>query len=187
MSYEVEQKYRVTGFRQIVERLAKLGATLGEPIEQVDTYYAHPSRDFGETDEAFRLRRTGTMICMTYKGPRIDANTKTRKEIEIPLAPGTDHHRQCRAMLKALGFRLVAEVRKMRRVASWTDQGFPIEVAVDEVRDVGKFVEIETSADAKRLASAKDRIAKVAGQLGLTQSERTSYLELLLRSRQRQK
>ena len=72
-------------------------------------------------------------------------------------------------------------------MASWTDQGFPIEVAVDEVRDVGKFVEIETSADAKRLASAKDRIAKVAGQLGLTQSERTSYLELLLRSRQRQK
>ena len=187
MSYEVEQKYRVTGFRQIVERLAKLGATLGEPIEQVDTYYAHPSRDFGETDEAFRLRRIGTMTCMTYKGPRIDANTKTRKEIEIPLAPGTDHHRQCRAMLKALGFRLVAEVRKMRRVASWTDRGFPIEVAVDEVRDVGKFVEIETSADAKRLAAAKDRIAKVAGQLGLTQSERTSYLELLLRSRQRQK
>ena len=83
MSYEVEQKYRVTGFRRVVQRLEELGATLGEPVEQVDTYYAHPSRDFGETDEAFRLRRIGTMTCMTYKGPRIDANTKTRKEIEI--------------------------------------------------------------------------------------------------------
>jgi len=170
-----------------VQRLVKRGVNLGDPVEQVDTYYAHPSRDFGETDEAFRLRRIGTTTCMTYKGPRIDANTKTRKEIEIPLAPGSEYHRQCSAMLKALGFRLVAEVRKMRRVASWTDQGFSIEVAIDDVREVGKFVEIETSADARRLTAAKDRIAKVAEQLGLTQSERTSYLELLLRSRQRQK
>lgn len=187
MSYEVEQKFRVASFRVVTERLRKLGVMLGEAVEQVDIYFAHPSRDFATTDEAFRMRRVGNANFLTYKGPKVDATTKTRREIETELAPGRRSHQHCQAMLKALGFRRVAEVRKTRRVGNCMVEGATFEIALDEVSEVGIFVEIETQASARQLPTASSRLANLAKELGLTQSERTSYLELLLRSRQRQK
>ena len=59
-----------------------LAARFHDPAEQVDRYFAHPCRDFARTDEALRLRRDGDDVAITWKGPRIDAATKTRRESE---------------------------------------------------------------------------------------------------------
>lgn len=94
MNYEVEQKFWVDDLRAVERELAQLGVRLGEVIEQVDCYFAHPARDFAETDEALRIRRSGSDCFLTYKGPKIDATTKTRQEIEIPLPQGEGAARQ---------------------------------------------------------------------------------------------
>ena len=86
--FEVEQKFRVDGFAEIETHLARLGAEIENPIEQVDTYFAHPQRDFAATDEALRIRQVGDENFVTYKGPKIDSQTKTRREIELPFASG---------------------------------------------------------------------------------------------------
>lgn len=178
--FEVEQKFPVNGLDETLQRLVALGGDVDAPIEQIDAYYRHPSRDFAKTDEALRIRRIGERNFVTYKGPKIDATTKTRREIELPLPTGADGAAQSAELLTALGFTLVAEVHKRRRPVHLSWQGRTVEAALDDVAGVGTFVELETSADEAQLSDAKACLASLAAALELTATERRSYLELLL-------
>jgi adenylate cyclase class 2 len=143
-------------------------------------YFAHPLRDFAQTDEALRLRRKGEANYITYKGPKIDATTKTRREIELPLAPGPGSLASWTALLEAVGFRPAGEVRKSRRKAAVPWQGRQIEVSLDEVEGLGTFVEFELVAEEREVEAARACIQSLARSFGLTQGERRSYLELLM-------
>lgn len=178
MRYEVEQKFPVDDLSAIVARLAEMGARVSEYRTEVDEYFNHPQRDFAHTDEALRIRRVDNQARITYKGPKIDATTKTRRELELPLV--ADQGPAWVEMLTVLGFRSVAEVRKRRRKAFVDWQGRRVEVSLDEVDRVGTFVEIEVVTDEHDLEAAKACLASLAERLGLDHSERRSYLELLL-------
>jgi adenylate cyclase, class 2 len=180
MPFEVEQKFRVSDAERFRNKLANLGDELGEPCMQIDRYFNHPSRDFAQTDEALRIRSVGDRNFVTYKGPKIDTTTKTRREIELPLDSGAQAADRFGELLGALGFRRVADVKKHRRQAVLQLEGRDVEVAYDDVEGLGTFAELECSADEADLAAAKSAIAKLAADLGLTQNERRSYLELLL-------
>jgi len=180
MSYEVEQKFPVDDHLALQRKLAALGANVQPPIEQIDRYYAHPSRDFAATDEALRIRRVGSQNCLTYKGPKIDAATKTRREIEVPLASGQAAEQQFAELLEALGFRPVIEVRKQRRVAHVAWRNRQVEACLDQVDGLGHFAELELVAEAEELNDARAALSTLAEELGLRDSERRSYLELLL-------
>jgi adenylate cyclase class 2 len=178
--YEVEQKFPVADLSEIERRVIALGARFEKTIQQSDGYFAHPARDFRSTDEALRIRREGDNCCVTYKGPKIDKTTKTRREIELPLAHGADGAEQFREFLQALGFSPIADVNKTRRTAHMLYRGKPVEIALDEVAGLGVFVELELSADEDGLAAAKDALNSLANELSLRDPERRSYLELLL-------
>lgn len=182
MSFEVEQKFAIANPLALEQALVALGTRHDGPIVQVDTYFNHPTRDFAETDEAFRLRQVGDENCVTYKGPKLDAATKTRREIELPLGHGAEVAKQFAEMVGLLGFRRVAQVRKERRVFLVTWENRQVEVALDEVEGLGSFIELETAASEQDLESAKACIASLAKRLELSRSERRSYLELLLES-----
>ncbi len=137
-------------------------------------------RDFSESDEVLRIRRTGEQNRVTYKGPKIDRLTKTRREIEVGLAPGDGAARDFKELLQQLGFRPVAEVRKRRRTWLLAWQGYEVEAALDDVDEVGTFVELEIIADEAGVDAARASLATLAAELPLTGSERRSYLELLL-------
>lgn len=180
MQYEVECKYRVNDLAALEAKLHERGATIEPAKQQADIYYNHPARDFAVTDEALRIRRIGEQNFVTYKGPKIDQATKTRREIELPLEPGDAGAARFAELIEALGFRRVAEVRKGRRKAMVEFQGHEVEVALDEVERVGSFAELELSADDGGLDRARACLAALAAELGLSQGERRSYLELLL-------
>src|SRR5690348_3273474 len=102
MAIEVEQKFASEDMDALRHRLSELGAEFGPPVEQVDLYFAHPARDFAKTDEAFRLRREGQANWFTYKGPKLDQTTKTRLEIELPIADGQARAEQAIELAAAL-------------------------------------------------------------------------------------
>lgn len=183
MVFEVEQKFRVDRLDEIRCACETRGAMFAEPIGQVDCYFRHPARDFGQTDEAFRLRQVGERNWITYKGPKIDSTTKTRRELELPLPDGVETFNRFRELLVALGFTPVGEVRKRRRYAQMNWLGAPLTVVLDQVEGLPPHVEIETMSEEHELDAARDRIASLARELGLGSSERRSYLELLLNSR----
>lgn len=182
--YEVEVKFSVADPAALRRRLADLPARAGVPREQADRYYAHPCRDFAVTDEALRIRRDGERVAVTWKGPRIDTTTKTRREIELPLATAGEDAATTLGrwdeLLAALGFRQVREVRKRRTPFHLDWHAAVVEVALDEVEGLGTFVELEQQADAAGLAAARDRLADLARHLDCGAPERRSYLELLL-------
>lgn len=180
MHYEVEQKHRIDDLPALVHRLAQRGVALGPPIIQSDEYFTHPARDFAKTDEALRIRSSGEQVFVTYKGPKLDRTTKTRREIELPLHPDDKDGTKFAELLGSLGFTRVATVRKQRRRFEIRSKGHGVEGAFDNVDGVGAFVELELSANEKNLETAKQVIRELAEELGLGPSERRSYLEMLL-------
>src|SRR5947209_4092836 len=130
---EVEMKFPVAEFAALESRLAAFSARPDPAREDADHYFNAPDRDFGQTDEALRLRRIGPANFVTYKGPRRDPQTKTRAEIEVPLAQGDAAAQGFSQVLKHLGYRPTAVVRKKRRVYHLQRESFPVEVCLDEV------------------------------------------------------
>jgi adenylate cyclase class 2 len=165
---------------RLVARLAELRAIPAGEHEQVDAYYAHPTRDFALTDEALRLRLDDGRQRVTYKGPKLDPPLKTREEIEFELA--TDVATASR-LLARLGFRPVATVCKRRvelRLEGDGGEG-AVTVCLDDVDGLGAFCEIESVA-ATSVESGRRTLERALERLGLAGRAplATSYLELLL-------
>jgi adenylate cyclase, class 2 len=180
MTIEVEQKFRVADALSLERQLAALGASKGATDLQVDSYFGHPLRDFGSTDEALRLRRVGLRNYLTYKGPKLDAVTKTRREIEIPLADGERAAHDAAKLLEALSFKPIADVckRRLHYTLLWQDR--QVTVSLDQIEGLGDFVELEIMATGDNMDEARRAIGSLARRLHLSNGERRSYLELLL-------
>ncbi|HPP53095.1 MAG TPA: class IV adenylate cyclase [Thermoguttaceae bacterium] len=183
MRMEVEMKFPVEDITAVAAQLSALGAEVTPAQEERDLYYAHPARNFTQTDEALRIRQKAGRCFLTYKGPKIDPTTKTRREIDLPLPEGPDAFAAWDELLQALGFRPVAEVRKLRQKAFLVWQGYRVEISLDEVAELGSFVELELVSDMAGLEAARSVLTDLADRLDLRQSERRSYLELLLEKR----
>jgi adenylate cyclase class 2 len=199
--YEVELKVRAD-HGPVRRRLSALDAEPLGTVEQADTYYGHPVRDFAETDEALRIRRetcggdgqgeagadadghgeTGADVdgasgadvrtLVTYKGPLVEDESKTREELET----GVEDGETMAAVLAELGFEAVETVEKTReryRVDGYT-------VTLDTVEELGEFLEVETQAET--VEPAREGAVELLRGLELDPAEqvRTSYLGLLL-------
>ncbi|WP_256287970.1 class IV adenylate cyclase [Halobellus inordinatus] len=196
--FEVEVKLRAS-HDAIRPALAEADAVFVERVTQVDTYYDAPHRDFAETDEALRLRRETresdvegeldrrsdddparadqgvATTKLTYKGPLVDADSKTREEHET----GVDDGDTAEAIFDGLGFEPAAVVEKHR--AFYELDGYT--VTLDQVAGLGEFVEVEAEAEASDdVASVREGAFDVLRTLGLdpTDQIRTSYLGMLL-------
>ena len=175
--YEVEVKVRADheSVRSTLE--ARDARRLGT-VEQTDVYFDAPHRNFAETDEALRLRREvedeKSRTVLTYKGSRVDGESKTREEIETPIEDVSD----VKAILEALGFEPAATVTKTRE--RWMLEGY--EVALDDVEGLDQFLEVEAEATADEIERVRDGAIEVLRSLDLDPDAqiRTSYLGLLL-------
>lgn len=178
--YEVELKVEAA-HEAVRERLRSLGVNRTETVTQEDTYYDAPDRSFANTDEALRIRsetRSGeTTTILTYKGPLVDADSKTRTEAETSV----DDPKSMAEILSGLGYEPAATVRKTREYYTLDD----CTVTLDTVDGLGEFVEVEFGSDVEAesgIDAARERVENVLDQLGLDSGDqiRTSYLELLL-------
>jgi adenylate cyclase class 2 len=191
--YEVEVKMRAD-HGAVRARLAERDATLARRVRQVDTYYDAPHRDFAETDEALRIRREtvgggggddregrvadadggDTETKITYKGPLVEAESKTREEFETAV----DDVAAAEGILGGLGFSPAATVEKDREFFEL--DGYT--VTLDDVAGVGEFVEVEREAAESEIQPVREGAYAVCHDIGLDPGDqiRTSYLGLLL-------
>ncbi len=179
------------------ERLAAQEAVPVDAVVQEDVYYDAPHRDFAETDEALRIRREATIeggldqdappaaafervdpaafeANVTYKGPLVEAESKTREEFETLVEDGETMDE----ILARLGFDPAATVRKRRE--RFALDGYT--VTLDAVEGLGEYVECEVETDEGAVEDAREGAFEVLRSLGLDPDEqiRTSYLGLLL-------
>lgn len=181
--FEVEQKFHIRDEADVRKRLADLGAQPQATETHSDTYYNHPSRDFAETKEAFRVRRLDGRPMITYKGPKLPGEVKARQELEWPLDPGDDDGSKTEQLLGLLSFRRVATVRKTRHPFTLPPPDSQLVVVIDVVENLGVFAEIEAFADSQdAVQDAREQVLELAGRLGLREPEAKSYLTMVLES-----
>jgi adenylate cyclase, class 2 len=177
---EVEAKYPVAEFTPAEARLRAWGAALLAEQAEADHYLNAPDRDFARTDEALRLRRVGRQNLLTYKGPRHVGPAKSRTELEIPCPPGDEGAESLLKLFRHLGYQATAVVRKKRRIYELARDGFTLHACLDDVEEVGRFVELEVIAEEANLDAARQTVLRTAAELQLGPPESRSYLEQLL-------
>lgn len=173
---EFELKARVDALPPLRDALEARHARLDGAREEHDRYYNHPSRDFGITDEALRIRRAGTETVVTYKGAKMaGTKLKAREELNLVIEDGITFEE----ILERLGFRLTAEVTKHRELWSLENAS----IALDEVDELGTFAEVEILGEQDD-TGIEERVHTLARSLGITSAPITSsYLELVQESR----
>ncbi len=199
MPFEVEQKFQFQSqkeFQDFSELYGTLllkeykGVELGV-VEETDVYYNHPSRNFVQTDEALRIRHRvidgKSQLRITYKGPKLDAITKTRKELELPLSSlGSEESEALKQkwneLLLLLGFDNYGSVHKIRKKMRFFWDGQEAELSLDHLPAInGYFAEIELIAQSESdLDSTRSKLLQIAELLKLNNIVKKSYLNLVM-------
>ena len=155
MCTEIEAKLKVESHKEVIEKLAELGAEFLAEQLQTDYYFDDANRTLTETDRCLRLRQLlagkSEKFFLTYKGAKEKDEFKKRQEIEIEIK-GAD---SAEKLLSALAYEKVLVFEKKRRIWRLGD----CKVALDELPLLGNFVEIEGPDDKK--------IAAIQRNLGL--------------------
>lgn len=179
---EVEIKAKITDVQTVAKSLLALGFTEDRTVSEEDVYYNGNDRDFRKTDEALRIRacrdlkdETGSNE-LTYKGPKLGCESQTRKELEVSF----EDPAKMKAILSALGYPTVLEVRKLRSTYRFAE----ITACIDQVDSLGDYLELEKLIeDKKDYPDAVGELYEWLSKLGIPKDSLTqySYLELLMK------
>ncbi len=180
MNIEVEIKVKAENTNDIREELLEKGKMV-KSIRQIDEYYIPCHRDFFAQKpfpvEWLRIRTNPDRTIFEY-----DKSVKDEKgEQEYAMEYETDvsHPEELRKILDFLDFKRKITVDKEREV--W-DCG-KLEVCLDNVKDLGEFIEVEAKGEFKDPAEAKKSCKNFLEELGvdLTKTEpiKTGYPVLL--------
>ena len=166
-------KARINSFEEMEKNLEKIGAEKTKTEFQEDIYFASPVEDFAKTDEALRIRTTNNNTFITYKGPKLNKDAKTRKEVEMTI----ESAEKARNIFEEIGFTPARTVKKSRRYYTYKN----FEISLDDVEGLPPYMEIEiTLKDGSDYSKAQDKIFDLFEMLGVIDGfERTSYMELL--------
>jgi adenylate cyclase class 2 len=180
---EVELKYPMDVLKPLRETFVSMGAQSVSVFEQSDEYFNDPLRDFEKLDCALRIRRSDAGYVLTYKGPGMDETAKIRQEIEATFVDANEAN-QAAQLFEAIGFVSVARVVKCREEMMLEWRGRNVHICLDEVEEVGGFVELELVVESSdESEQAKATLLSLAESVGLQTPIRTSYLTLLLKRR----
>jgi adenylate cyclase, class 2 len=172
MAVEIEAKMKVASLDDVRAKLQSVGATKGDEIFEINTFFDTEDRSLLAADQGLRLRvnrveATGkTTNVYTFKGPRLHGKLKSREELELEVADPRDAER----FLVALGYQKILSFEKRRH--KWKHEGCSIEL--DELPHLGVFVEIEGPDEAA--------VMRVREQLGLSKAPiiKSSYIAMLM-------
>ncbi len=176
---EVEIKAKIQDPKTAFEKIKELGGTYSHSEIQRDIYFNGENKDFRESDEALRIREIPDgddfINILTYKGPKLNTESKTRKEVEVTI----DNKENMTEILISLGYRPSAIVNKVRRIFNYEEYT----ITVDKLKELGYYMEIEYVTDNEEdIDNIQDKIFEIFNKLGINDGfEKTSYLELLER------
>ena len=172
MSVEIEAKMSVPSLDAVRLKLESLAAhPIGEFFE-LNSFFDTEDRSLLAADQGLRLRvnrdaHVGTeQYVLTFKGPRLHGQLKSREERELSVGNAKDAER----FLGALGYQRVLAFEKRRH--KWKYNGCTIEL--DELPHIGLFVEIE-GPDEATIFQVRDALG-----LGKTPIIKTSYIAMLM-------
>ncbi len=190
---EVEIKIKISNPNQVRNKFEENKGIYKISLHHEDIYFNMPKglRDFKQTDEALRLRKSIEFnkdnpektqkinYFITYKGKKIDKTTKTREEIEVKISEIED----MKNLLKLLGFREVFTVVKERELYEFLFKDVRIEALIDYLPILKQhFVEVELMTESyEDIEKSRKILFQFLENFGIQKEEsiRKSYLELI--------
>ena len=173
--FEVEIKLQCFDKIGLTKKLLDIRAIKISVEKNHDIYYNHPNRDFLSTDESLRIRSVKDAIELTYKGKKIDPNSKTRQELTVLVSS-----MEIAEILDKLNFDIGGEVIKNREIWNFDD----IVITLDEVQDLGNYFELEIgSVNKNEIKYLVNKLHDLINKLGYDPQKqiKESYLELIRR------
>jgi len=155
---EIEIRFPLRNSLNVAEFLDKNAQIISKNIFQKDTYYSPAHRDFLKVKyvvEWLRLRESSKGSSMTYKHffPENSIKTDYCDEFEAKV----DNVEAVKKIFQSLNFKEVVVVEKVRKV--WNFE--KVEIAIDDVSELGSFIEIEALENYKDPKKGKKHLYKI--------------------------
>ena len=182
MNIEVEIKVKIENFEEIKEKVSKIGK-LVKSINQIDDYYVPCHRDFfakkPHPTEWLRIRTNPDKIIWEYTrsiNPKEDGDYDHAEEYETEIS----NVEELKKILEFLDFKKVVTIEKQREYWMCGD----IEVALDNIKGLGYFIEAEAKGDFQNATEAKKACIDFLENLGIqdvrNKQIKKGYPQLLL-------
>jgi len=144
---EIEIQVKIENSESLTDFL-KENAKFEKESHQIDEYFLPPHRNFTDVRpiaEWLRLRDSGGKYSINYKNWHTDQNGKSQycDEYETKI----ENLEQLKKILSSLNFKPLVVVDKVRKI--WTYKDY--EVAIDYIKGLGDFVEIEYKGNDEKI------------------------------------
>jgi len=166
---EIEIKATFEDKEELVKSLKSIGAVEEKEKHQIDEYYNHPSRDTRETNEYIRLRYKEGENNGIF-AHHINIADGVNKEFEVPV----DDIKSFKQILENLGFPLLGVIDKKRLTFLYN----AFKITIDEVKDIGNFVEIEVDGKESEIDEKKAQCIEMLEKIGLSKDNLTNKIWL---------
>lgn len=160
MRKEVELKFLLKDKEQLFIRLRELNIKVSKSKKQKDTIYMYKGRSFDDLEKGepiIRIRTTDDDITTTVK--RYINGIIERQEVECVL----QDDKLFGDYLKVLNYEPIVKVEKQRCEYKYRDAN----IAVDDVIQLGSFVEVEIILEDDDSEQAIMQIKQIAKELGI--------------------
>lgn len=166
MRKEIEVKAKASNLQDIVEELESKGCSISDRITQKD--YVFISSDVSYDDMKFgdiflRVRETPKASYFTLKQMQKNELDNTEEETEI------SDPESMRKALEVMGYNLAVKVFKKRRTTTYDG----LEICLDEVEDLGSFIEVEKiTDDSEDAEEVQNQLLVFLEQFGVNKEDR---------------
>lgn len=181
---EIEIKIPIdeSNFLKVKEKLQKITKFV-KKTEQVDEYFTPVHRNFIEPKFPFEwlsIRNRGDKFILNYKHwhpENVEVAThcdEFEAEIKNP--------DQIKNIFSAIDFKKLVTVEKEREVFVYNNE---FEIALDIVKELGHFIEIETIKDFGSVEVAREKLFEFAKNLGIdiSKTDKRGYPYLLMKKK----
>jgi len=163
---EIEIKARLRDKAAVVRKLKTLGCVFDKSITQEDTVYAEnvgSLKAFNTNKIFLRLRvKNGTKIFFTLKKPMANYLDAIEHEVEV------SSRDEMEKALFLMGYKEAERVKKVRETTRYNGCA----ICVDEVEDLGSFIEMEKLAEGGDSVKIQEELFKFFLSLGISPEDR---------------
>lgn len=161
---EIEVKAKLRNKQELLNKADKLGISFSEPYSQDDTTYETdlPKDDPGWNIFRIRKQTDKTILTMKYKASSRSRDNHERESVIEDADEVAD-------MLERIGYSFGVRVKKTRQIAKYNG----LEICVDEIDDLGAFVEVEELAsDDADVDEIQGKLWGLLKELGVSSTDR---------------
>ncbi|MFA6094848.1 MAG: class IV adenylate cyclase [Candidatus Paceibacterota bacterium] len=164
MKSEIEVKAKVSNFNELISKLKEIGCVLSEPIIQDDYIYIPKGVVYEDIHNhaVLRLRKQGDRNLFTLKKNRSNELDCIEREIDV------NNGEILIDIFELMGYVPFAEVHKKRRKTQYNEY----EICVDEVNELGSFIEVEKMSDEADGEKVQGEIFDFMQTLGVKREDR---------------